>query len=46
MDENELFRRVTLCICGNPEIEEALHSCIKPLKKVMPLDRMCLQCYK
>lgn len=45
MEENEFFRQVALCICSNLEIEEALHSCIQPLKKVMPLDRMFLQCY-
>ena len=45
MEENEFFRQVALCICSNLEIEEALQSCIKSLKKVMPLDRMILQCY-
>ena len=45
MEENEFFRRVTLCICGNLEIEEALHSCLQFLKKLMPLDRIFLQCY-
>ena len=45
MEENEFFRQVALCICSNLEIEEALHSCIQSLKKVMPLDRMFLQCY-
>jgi len=45
MEENEFFRKVALCICSNLEIEEALQSCIQSLKKVMPLDRMFLQCY-
>ena len=45
MEENDFFRQVTLCICSNLEIEKAMHSCLKFLQKVMPLDRMFLQCY-
>lgn len=45
MNENELFRQATLCICGNLEIEEAMSSCLQSLKQVMPADRMFLQLY-
>ena len=45
MDENEFFRQAALRICGNLEIEEAMQSCLQFLNKVMPLDRMFLQCY-
>jgi len=45
MDENDFFRQAALRICGNLEIEEAMQSCLQFLNKVMPLDRMFLQCY-
>ena len=45
MVENEFFRQVALCICSNLEIEVALKSCIKSFKKIMPVDRIFLQCY-
>ena len=43
MDENEFFRNATLRICGNLEIEKALHSCLLYMQKVMPLDIMFLK---
>jgi len=46
MNENEFFHQVTLRICGNLEIEEALHSCLRYLKEYMPLDRIILQYYE
>jgi transcriptional regulator with GAF, ATPase, and Fis domain len=45
MDEDEFFRQATLRICGNLELEEAMSSCLRFLQKVMPLDRIFLQCY-
>ena len=45
MNENELFRQVTLRICGNLEIEEALQSTLLELQNVMPLDRFFLEYY-
>lgn len=44
MDENEFFRQAALRICGNLEIEEAMFSCLQFLRKVMPADRIFLQC--
>ena len=45
MNENEFFREVTLRVCGNLEIEEALHSCLQYLKNFMPLDHISLEYY-
>jgi transcriptional regulator with GAF, ATPase, and Fis domain len=45
MEENEFFRQTTLRICGNLEIEEALKSSLQYLQRVIPLDRIFLQCY-
>jgi hypothetical protein len=33
MDENEFFREATIAICGNLEIEKALFSCLRVLRK-------------
>ncbi|MGA1870177.1 MAG: sigma-54 interaction domain-containing protein [bacterium] len=43
MDKNEFFREVSLRICGNLKIEEALKACLHFLQQVMPVDRMFLQ---
>lgn len=43
MEENEFFRQATLKICGNLEIEKALHSLLLYLKDFMPIKRMYLQ---
>jgi len=45
MEDNIFFHQATLRICGNLEIEEALQSCLQFLQKVLPLDRMFIQCY-
>jgi transcriptional regulator with GAF, ATPase, and Fis domain len=45
MDENDFFRQAALRICGNLEIEEAMHTLLKFLKKVMPVTKMYLQYY-
>jgi formate hydrogenlyase transcriptional activator len=45
MDENLFFRQATLRICGNLEIEVALQSCLRFLKKNIPVDRIFLQSY-
>ena len=45
MDKNEFFREATLRICGNLEIEEALHTLIQFLKVFMPVTKIYLQHY-
>jgi transcriptional regulator with GAF, ATPase, and Fis domain len=45
MDKNEFFRQATLRICGNLEIEKALHTCLQYLQKVMPVNIMVLEYY-
>lgn len=44
-NENELFREATLRICGNLEIDEALHGLLLFLQKVMPVSKIYLQHY-
>ena len=46
MDDNEFFRRVTLRICGNLEIEQAMSACVRTMRGVVPIDRMFLQVYE
>ena len=46
MDKNQFFREATLSICGNLEIENALLSVLRFLRRVMPVDRMSLQLYE
>ena len=43
--ENELFREATLRICGNLEIDEALHALLLYLKDFMPVSSIYLQHY-
>ncbi len=43
--EESIFHEATLKICGNLEIEVALQSTLKLLKKVMPLDQFFLEYY-
>jgi len=43
MDKNDFFRKATLRICGNLEIEEAMQMLLKFLKKFMPVSRFFLQ---
>jgi formate hydrogenlyase transcriptional activator len=45
MNDNELFREATLRICGNLEIDEALHELLLFLLGVMPVSRIYLQHY-
>ena len=45
MDKNEFFREATLRICGNLEIEKALHTLIRFLRTSMPVTRIFLQHY-
>ena len=45
MNDNELFREATLRICGNLEIDEALHELLLFLKEVMPVSNIYLQHY-
>ena len=43
VDDNEFFRRVTLRICGNLEIEQAMRACVRAIREIIPVDRMFLQ---
>lgn len=45
MDKNDFFRRATLRICGNLEIEEALQDLLRLLKGVIPVSKVYLQYY-
>ena len=45
MDANEFFRKATLSICGNLEIEKALHKVLLLLAKVMPVASAYLEYY-
>jgi transcriptional regulator with GAF, ATPase, and Fis domain len=45
MDENEFFREATLRICGNLEIENAMHSLLLYLKDLIPVARMYYSYY-
>jgi len=46
IDDNEFFRNATLRICGNLEIEEAMCTCVRYMRKFVPVDRMFLQVYE
>ena len=46
IDENEFFRNITLKICGNLEIEEGLHDCIKYLSQHLPAEYIYLEKYE
>ena len=46
IDENEFFRNISLKICGNLEIEEGLHSCIKYLSQHLPAEYIYLEKYE
>ncbi|MEJ2656298.1 MAG: sigma 54-interacting transcriptional regulator [Desulfobacterales bacterium] len=45
IEESEFFKEATLRICGNLEIESALHSLLLYLKELMPVTRMYLSYY-
>jgi len=45
MNKNDFFRKATLKICGDIEIEKALQNLIKFLKKQMPVQKAILQFY-
>lgn len=45
MESDDFFRQATILICGNLEIDNALHSTLKYLQNVMPLDRIFLEYY-
>ena len=46
VDQYEFFRKAVLLICGNLDIETALHECINYFREFMPADRMYLQLYE
>jgi len=43
MDKNEFFREATIRICGNLEIEQALHSTLKFIHGLIPVDIILLE---
>lgn len=45
MNYNDFFREITLRICGNLKIEEAMKSSLQFMQQVIPLQRMFLQRY-
>ena len=45
-DENDFFREATILICGHLKIEDAMASCLKRLKDVMPAEAMYLDFYE
>ncbi len=46
VDDNEFFRRVTLRICGNLEIEQAMSACVRTMREGIPVNRMFLQVFE
>jgi len=46
MDKNEFFRMATLAICGNLQIELAMHNCVGTIRNLVPVDRMFLLIYE
>jgi transcriptional regulator with GAF, ATPase, and Fis domain len=46
IDKNEFFRNVTLKVCGDLEIEVALHGCAQVMGGIIPIDRIFLQVYE
>jgi hypothetical protein len=40
IDENEFFRNATLKICGNLQMEQALHGTLLYLRKHIPIDTL------
>ena len=45
MNNNDFFREVTLRICGDLKVEEAMKSCLRFMQQVLPIQRMFLQRY-
>jgi transcriptional regulator with GAF, ATPase, and Fis domain len=45
MNKNVFFREATLRICGNLDIEKALHSSLHLMQKVLPVDIIFLEYY-
>ena len=43
---NEFFRKITLKLCGNLEIEEGLHACIQYLSQHLPAKYIYLEKYE
>ena len=46
IDENEFFRGVTLRICGDLAIEQAMCACVGYIDRAIPVDRMFLQVFE
>ncbi|WP_435547464.1 sigma 54-interacting transcriptional regulator [Desulfobacterium sp. N47] len=45
VDENSVFREMTMRICGNLDINAALKSCMEYLEHLMPIDGMSLHLF-
>ncbi len=46
MDENEFFRKATLRMCGQLEIEEGLRACVEYVSRHIPADVIYLERYE
>ena len=46
VDANEFFKKATLRICGNIEVEKSMFASLMFLREEMPVDRMFLQFYE
>jgi formate hydrogenlyase transcriptional activator len=46
MTNDAFFRKATLAICGNLQIETAMKDCIEAIQESIPVDRMFLQVYE
>ncbi len=46
MDKNAFFHEATLRICGNLEIEKAMHATVQFLTQVMPVDWLVLEYFE
>ncbi|MCP4131149.1 MAG: AAA family ATPase [bacterium] len=46
IDKNEFFREATLRICGNLEIDRAMHACFEYIGSIIPLDTMYMELFE
>ncbi|MGD0231022.1 MAG: sigma 54-interacting transcriptional regulator [Syntrophorhabdales bacterium] len=46
MDENELFRNVTLQICGSLDMVTGMRRCLPVIEQVIPVDRLAIYIYE
>ena len=46
IDKNEFFREATLRICGNLEMDRAMHACFEYLSSIIPLETMYMEIFE